>query len=101
MTVKSLKTYCSYLVGAIYKILPLMEEDNPDWVKYTKSLILEIKGFIGAIEENIYLLRLISKLEGLISLESAELKDEEAHSFFKKTIFDGIELAKKAGGEIE
>lgn len=98
---KSLTTYCSYLVGAIYKILPLMEEDNSDWVKYTKSLILEIKGFLTAVEDELYLLRLMSKLEGLLSLQDTDLKNLEVHSFFKKNIFDAIELAKKAGGADE
>jgi hypothetical protein len=91
-----LKVYCEYLVGAIFKILPLMEEGSGDWVKHTRSLVLELKG-INATYENIYLIRLLGKLEGLITLQTIDNKnDQAAHAFFKKTVFDSIELAGKA-----
>ena len=77
--------YQKYMVKNIFKILPLKEEEK-DWHKYLEGLLIEFNGMDMLLEE-VNLMALIAKLEGL--------KDVEEHELFRKVIFDCIDLVKK------
>lgn len=77
--------YQEYMVKNIFKILPLKEEKK-DWLKYLEGLLIEFNGMDLLLEE-VNLMALVAKLEGL--------KDIEEHEIFRKVIFDCIDLVKK------
>lgn len=78
--------YSEYLVKSIFKLLPLKEEDK-DWEKYLDGLMVEVSGMSELLLEEINLIVLLAKLEGLRTVEE--------HSLFRKIIFDSIDLIKK------
>lgn len=63
----------------IYKLLPLREE-KLEWTKYLNSILIEISGFNELFENQVGLLCVISKLEGLYKLEDFML--------YRRTIFE-------------
>jgi len=78
--------YCKkYLIGKIYKILPLQEE-NKDWNTYLHNLNCELVGANEIFLNNYPFLSLVNKLEGLHSVT----KYEE----FRSIILDCIQMAK-------
>lgn len=79
------EVYQKYMVKNIFKILPLKEEEK-DWQKYLQGLLIEFNGMDLLLEE-VNLMALIAKLEGL--------KEVEEHELFRKVIFDCIDLVKK------
>lgn len=82
----SFEEYKEYLIKNIFKILPLKEEDK-DWRKYLAGLLIEIGG-MDSMTQDLSLITLMSRLEGLRTLEAD-------HSLFRKTIFDCIDMVKK------
>lgn len=73
----------------IYKILCDREEDK-DWKKPLNTLIIELTGLSELIVDQINFLTLISKLEGLYSLE----KEEDFFSY-RSTILECLKLMNK------
>lgn len=63
----------------IYKLLPLREE-NLEWGKYLNSILVELSGFNELFENQIALVSIISRLEGLYKLEDFML--------YRRTIFE-------------
>lgn len=84
--------YQDYCVKSIFKILPLMEE-RKDWKKYLQGFLVELSGINNLVSDISYI-SLIAKLEGLMELSPDPDNDEEK-DFFKKIVFDSIDLAKK------
>lgn len=78
--------YAEHLVKSIFKLLPLKEEDK-DWEKYLDGLLVELSGMSALLLNEINLIVLTAKLEGL--------REVEDHSLFRKIVFDSIDLAKK------
>lgn len=75
----------NYLVGRIYKLLPL-KENNQNWEVYLHSLLSELSGTNALLLNNKYFFVLLSKLESLNLLEN--------HSDFRKVIFESITYTK-------
>ena len=80
-----LDLYKKYTVKNIFKLLPLKEE-NKDWEKYLDGLLVELSG-LSRLSEDMNLVSLIAKLEGLRTVED--------HSLFRKVVFDCIDNVKK------
>lgn len=60
------------LTNQIYKLLPLREEGG-DWTRPLETIIEEIAGMSRLlIGQQVILFKLLSKLEGLLTLQSAE-----------------------------
>ena len=87
-----LQTYQDYCIKAIFKILPLMEEEK-DWRKFLQGFLIELSGINNLVSDVNYI-SLIGKLEGLLQkdLDCSQTADKE---LFKKIIFDSIDLVKK------
>lgn len=77
--------YQEYAVKSIFKILPLKEKSH-DWEIYLDGLLVELNG-MDILTEEVNLMALIAKLEGL--------KTVEEHKLFRKIVFDCIDLVKK------
>lgn len=72
--------YCHhYLIGKVWKLLPLREE-NKDWQSYLTSLNQEIVGANEILLNNKYYFGLVTKLEGLRFIED--------FTEFRKMIFE-------------
>lgn len=63
-----------------------MRENNEEWRKQLDTVILEIAGLSEIFNEKPYLLQILSKLEGL------RVSEEQEFWFFRKTIFEVIDL---------
>lgn len=87
-----LELYQDYCVKSIFKILPLMEE-RKNWRKFLEGFLLELSG-INSLSSDISYISLIGKLQGLLIME-IDYEDKEQKDFFKKIIFDSIDLVKK------
>lgn len=81
------------LINQIYKLLP-MREEKKEWTSTLENLIVEIKGLNEIFIDQLMLLTILSKLEGLISLD----KDCD-FILFRKTIFDCLNLLTKLKNE--
>lgn len=84
--------YQEYCIKSIFKILPLMEEGK-EWKKYLRGFLLELSG-IENLTMEVNFISLIGRLEGLLLLDPDPNNDEDK-DFFKKIIFDSIDLVKK------
>ena len=86
-----LKSYFEFLLGRVWKILPMKEEKNQHLEDYIKGLQREIKGSIGLIEHEFigsYLIMLLHKLEFLIDCQYE-------HSVYRKEVFECVNIVKK------
>lgn len=85
--IKNWHTYILRLTNQLWKLIP-MRENGEDWEKQIDSLILELTGTNEILILDNNLCELLSKLEGLRSLEiSFEL--------YRKTVFETISLLQK------
>lgn len=85
-----LENYKKRLTGRIFKILPMREENCSTWTVYIQSLLHELIGGKGLIEEfrnNPDYLSLINTLEALIN--------EEDLLVIRREVFKCIDLVKK------
>ena len=86
-----LYNYFNFLIGKVWKILPMSEESNQHLKKYMESLQRELIGNINLVDElkrDGYFITLLNKIEFLIS-------GEYDHSICRKEVFECIELVKK------
>lgn len=61
----NMNDYCDKLIGRIFKVLPLLEE-NPDHAKkYISSLLVELNGASKIFNDNSYFISIICSLEGI------------------------------------
>ena len=67
-----------------------MKEHEEDWEKQLDTLILEITGMNEIFVINATLLQLLSKLEGLRSVDTP-------FSIYRKTVFESISLLQEFG----
>lgn len=75
--------YLTSLKNKIYKLLPLREE-SMEWGKYLTSILIELNGMNELLSNQVYLLSLIAKLEGLYKLEDFLI--------YRRTIFECLNL---------
>ena len=71
------------LINQIWKLLP-MRENNEDWQKQLSSVLVELYGLSEMFGDQLPLLILLSKLEGL-----AQVKD---FMVYRVTVFNSISL---------
>lgn len=75
--------YLSGMKNKIYKLLPLREE-NLEWGKYLNTILIELSGLDEILCNQVYLISLLSKLEGLYKLEDFMV--------YRRTIFECLNL---------
>lgn len=70
---KAESDYKKILINMVYKLLPIREEGK-DWSGYLDSFVLELHGFVNLFEQidEVTIIRILSKLESLKSLEKKE-----------------------------
>lgn len=75
--------YLVQLKNKIYKLLPLREEQL-EWQKYLTSVLIELDGLNTLLVNQVYLLSLMSKLEGLFKVEDFMV--------YRRTIFESLNI---------
>lgn len=84
-------SYFNFLIGRVWKILPMWEENNEDLKSYMESLQRELIGNINLVKEikcDSYFITLLSKLEYLIN-------EEYTHEICRKEVFECVDIVKK------
>lgn len=76
------------ITNLTFKLLPLREEGG-DWETPLQNLIVEIAGMSELFPEQIELLKLMSKMEGILRIS----KDD--FMLFRKTIFECLGILNK------
>lgn len=72
------------LTNQIWKLIP-MRENEEDWVKQLETVIIEIAGLGEIFVRNPLFLQLLSKLEGIITIDTE-------FELYRKTVFESISL---------
>lgn len=80
------------LTNQLWKLIP-MKENEEDWSKQLNSVIIEIAGKHVIFHEDQRFLQLLSKLEGL---KTVDLE----FSLYRKTVFECINLLQEVGKSI-
>lgn len=86
-----LVNYFKFLVGRVFKILYMQEENNPDLTKYLEGLLRELTGnldLIIAIRYDGDFLLLMNKIQYLTS-------DYSKHSIVRKEVFECVSIINK------
>ena len=81
---ESLSKNCQRLVNQLWKLIPMREHEE-DWTKQLDTVINEIVGLNEILNSRPQFLQLLSKLEGL-------RKEDYAFDFYRKTVFEAINL---------
>lgn len=71
------------LINQLWKLIP-MRENEEDWQKQLSAIIIEITGLNEIFKDKVSYLILLSKLEGLKTIEE--------FSTYRKTVFETISL---------
>ena len=83
--------YFKFLIGRVWKILPMSEEDNIHLKDYMESLQRELIGNMNLVETlkyDSYFVTLLNKIEFMIN-------SVYNHEICRKEVFECIELVKK------
>ena len=80
---KVIQTDLRRLVNQIWKLLPMKEKEE-DWQKQLSSVLIELHGLQMMFDDQLKLLILLSKLEGLTSTED--------FMTYRLTVFGAISL---------
>lgn len=83
--------YFKFLIGRVWKILPMNEENNHDLKTYMESLQRELIGNMNLVEElkyDGYFITLLNKIEYLIN-------EKYTHEICRKEVFECISIIKK------
>ena len=87
--------YYGFLIGRVFKILPMKEANNLDLGKYLESLQREVIGNMSLVNDlkyDGYFIALLNKIQFLISQEYDNV-------VCKTTVFECIDLVKKVQKE--
>lgn len=84
-----IKSNFNRITNQIFKLLPLREEGG-DWISPLQNLILEIAGMNNLFSNQLDLLALLSKMEGLLLLTK-----EDDFILFRKNIFECLSILTK------
>lgn len=82
------------ITNQIFKLLPCREEGG-DWETPLQNLIIEISGLASLLFDQVDLLRLLSKMEGLKTLTG-----EEQFFLFRTTVFECLSLMSKVKANV-
>lgn len=83
--------YLDFLVGRVWKILPMTEENNSSLQSYMEGLQRELIGNMNLIESlkyDGYFIILLNKIEYLIS-------GDYSHEICRKEVFECVNIIKK------
>jgi len=83
--------YFKFLIGKVWKILPMTEENNQHLEKYMEGLQRELIGNMNLVENlksDGYFITLLNKIEFLIN-------EEYDIGICRKEVFECVELVKK------
>lgn len=83
--------YLDFLVGRVWKILPMTEEDSKHLKEYMESLQRELIGNMNLIEDlkyDGYFITLLNKIEYLIN-------EDYTHEVCRKEVFECVDIVKK------
>lgn len=80
------------IVGQIFKLLPMREEDG-EWEKALETLITEVTGLLLVLPGDSNLLELVSKLAGMRGMED--------FMTFRRMVFEACGLASEVIESIE
>jgi len=72
-------------------------EERKDWERFLQGFLIELSG-IDSLVSDISYISLMGKLEGLLQNEF-DPDDVDDKEFFKKIVFDSIDLVKKLSPE--
>lgn len=75
------------LINQLWKLIP-MRENNEDWAKQLKTVIIEIAGLGEVLNQEPQFLQLLSKLQGLLLVDND-------FSLYRKTVFESISLLRE------
>ena len=78
---------CQRLINQMWKLIPMRENDE-DYTKQLDTVINEIVGLNEILISRPQFLQLLSKLEGLRSVEST-------FDFYRKTVFEAINIVQE------
>lgn len=84
VTKEAFEKNISRLTNQMWKLIPMKEKEE-DWKKQLNTVILEIAGLNEIFIEEPLFLQLLSKLEGIKSIESD-------FGLYRKTVFESISL---------
>ncbi len=83
--------YFQFLIGKVWKILPMSEEDNKNLKGYMEGLQRELIGNMNLVEDlkcDGYFITLLNKIEYLIS-------EDYSHEVCRKEVFECISIIEK------
>lgn len=83
--------YFKFLIGRVWKILPMSEEDNQYLKQYMEGLQRELIGNMNLVEElkyDGYFITLLNKIEYLIN-------EECTHEICRKEVLESVSILKK------
>ena len=86
--IEGLQSNTMRLTNQLWKLIP-MRENEEDWQGHLDGVILELTGLNEVLTINATLLQLLSKLEGLRSVEIP-------FALYRKTVFESISLLQEA-----
>lgn len=88
----NLDDYLDKLVGKIFKILPLLEENPINAKKYLNSLTIELDGMTKYYSDDSYIVSTLFSLQGIKSVTD--------YNVCRKTVFDCIEYINKLKNKV-
>lgn len=86
-----LNNYLDFLVGRVWKILPMREEENKHLQEYMEGLQRELIGSMNLIDDlkyDGYFITLLNKIEFLIN-------EDYTHDVCRKEVFESIDIIEK------
>ena len=89
--------YFKFLIGRVWKILPMSEEDSAHLKEYMESLQRELIGNMNLVEDlkyDGYFITLLNKIEYLIS-------EEYSHEICRKEVFECISIIEKISNKYQ
>jgi len=90
--------YLKFLVGKVWKLIPMKDYDDPNLYKYLESLLRELIGNYELMEQ----IKFDGNFQSLINkLMYLSINKDIDFNIFKKDVFDCIDLIKKIQEKIK
>ena len=87
--------YLNFLVGKLYKILPMFENKDKTLIKYLKNLQIELTGNLDLIEE----LKYDGNLQTILNNVEYIIQNNVTRKECKNIVFNSINIVKKIQNE--
>lgn len=82
-----------YLTKQLWKLIPMREEEDPNWAKQLDTAILNITGLHEIFKDELSFLQLLEKLEGI------RITKEIPFDKYRKGVFEAIALLRGSKNE--